>query len=259
MPTLPAAASQYTAYGHHPRVKGSALAFNGERPDSITGCYHLGNGYRAYNCELMRFQAPDSLSPFGEGGLNAYAYCAGDPVNARDPTGHGVLTAALTLRGLGMGSNAATLAYNFLGPEPTNRVGLNASRMSTFGAVLSLGSSAAQFAGVETAVFGANVGTGITMTGIGIRAVNAAIGPGSQPLTRIRRNFQLLTSGIPSEQPAADIPLEGITVQLPRGVPVRASIVDRPRHEVRREPVVEFDPDAVERQSMGIRRRRYSM
>jgi hypothetical protein len=36
----------------------------------------------------MRFNSPDSLSPFGEGGLNAYAYCIGDPINRRDPTGH---------------------------------------------------------------------------------------------------------------------------------------------------------------------------
>ncbi|POD79180.1 hypothetical protein BKM17_05985 [Pseudomonas syringae group genomosp. 3] len=48
----------------------------------------LGNGYRAYNPVLMRFHSPDSLSPFGEGGLNAYAYGEGDSVNGVDPTGH---------------------------------------------------------------------------------------------------------------------------------------------------------------------------
>jgi hypothetical protein len=36
----------------------------------------------------MRFNSPDSLSPFGEGGMNAYAYCSGDPVNREDRTGH---------------------------------------------------------------------------------------------------------------------------------------------------------------------------
>jgi len=48
----------------------------------------LGNGYRAFNPVLMRFNSPDSLSPFGRGGLNAYAYCVGDPVNRSDPNGH---------------------------------------------------------------------------------------------------------------------------------------------------------------------------
>jgi RHS repeat-associated protein len=62
--------------------------FNGERADPLSGCYHLGNGYRAYNPALMRFNCPDSLSPFGVGGINPYAYCAGDPINHTDPSGH---------------------------------------------------------------------------------------------------------------------------------------------------------------------------
>ncbi|ANN67448.1 hypothetical protein BAU06_15090 [Bordetella bronchialis] len=36
----------------------------------------------------MRFNAADELSPFGLGGINAYTYCAGDPVNHSDPSGH---------------------------------------------------------------------------------------------------------------------------------------------------------------------------
>jgi RHS repeat-associated protein len=80
----------YTAYGHRPQENGllSLLGFNGERPDPVTGHYLLGNGYRAFNPALMRFNSPDSLSPFEEGGLNAYMYCTGDPINRVDPTGH---------------------------------------------------------------------------------------------------------------------------------------------------------------------------
>ncbi|KPX28444.1 Uncharacterized protein ALO77_03892 [Pseudomonas coronafaciens pv. garcae] len=74
------------------RQSGPLPGFNGELLDSITGHYLLGNGYRAYNPVLMRFNSPDSLSPFGKGGLNAYAYCGGDPVNQSDPTGHIVKT-----------------------------------------------------------------------------------------------------------------------------------------------------------------------
>lgn len=83
----------YAPYGHHRAESGlsSLLSFNGERADPITGHYLLGNGYRAFNPVLMRFNSPDSWSPFGRGGLNPYAYCGGDPVNRVDPTGHVVL------------------------------------------------------------------------------------------------------------------------------------------------------------------------
>ena len=47
----------------------------------------LGNGRRVFNPVLMRFHSPDSLSPFSRGGLNAYAYCLGNPVNLFDPSG----------------------------------------------------------------------------------------------------------------------------------------------------------------------------
>lgn len=62
--------------------------FNGEHWDEASGSYLLGNGYRAYSSRLMRFTAPDSWSPFGAGGINAYAYCDGDPINFSDPSGH---------------------------------------------------------------------------------------------------------------------------------------------------------------------------
>ncbi|WP_122678219.1 RHS repeat-associated core domain-containing protein [Pseudomonas viridiflava] len=77
----------YSPYGH--RLQGTQVpGFNGERADPVTGHYLLGNGYRAFNPVLMRFNNPDTLSPFGRGGLNAYAYCLGDPVNRIDPSGH---------------------------------------------------------------------------------------------------------------------------------------------------------------------------
>lgn len=80
----------YSPYGHRPAQSGllSLLGFNGEQPDPMTGHYHLGNGYRQFNPVLMRFNSPDSWSPFGDGGINAYAYCVGDPVNNEDRNGH---------------------------------------------------------------------------------------------------------------------------------------------------------------------------
>jgi RHS repeat-associated protein len=92
----------YSPYGHRPAESGllSLLGFNGERPDLVTGCYLLGNGYRAFNPVLMRFNSPDSWSPFGKGGLNAYVYCVGDPINRVDPSGHSTWLVKL-LKGIG--------------------------------------------------------------------------------------------------------------------------------------------------------------
>ena len=78
----------YSAYGlHSPNdIPAQRPAFNGHL--LVSHLYLLGNGYRGYNPVLMRFHSPDSLSPFAAGGSNCYAYCAGDPVNFSDPSGH---------------------------------------------------------------------------------------------------------------------------------------------------------------------------
>ncbi|WP_082888378.1 RHS repeat-associated core domain-containing protein [Pseudomonas sp. p21] len=78
----------YTPYGYHVARHHSLLAFAGECQVSLPRCYLLGNGKRAYGTVSMRFHSPDTLSPFGRGGPNAYCYCKGDPVNHVDRDGH---------------------------------------------------------------------------------------------------------------------------------------------------------------------------
>ncbi|WP_218646543.1 RHS repeat domain-containing protein [Pseudomonas umsongensis] len=79
----------YSAYGHcgAERPVSTRLGYNGMLREMHFGWYLLGNGYRAYNPCLMRFHSPDRLSPFGEGGSNAYTYCEGNPIGFVDPTG----------------------------------------------------------------------------------------------------------------------------------------------------------------------------
>lgn len=82
---------RYAPYGYSsPRPE--LLGFNGEHPDALTGHYQLGNGYRGFNPITMRFNSPDSMAPFGRGGLNMYAYCYGDPINLQDPSGHSAIS-----------------------------------------------------------------------------------------------------------------------------------------------------------------------
>ncbi|MFJ4050096.1 RHS repeat-associated core domain-containing protein [Pseudomonas hunanensis] len=78
----------FNPWGYSHAAGGMLAGFKGEYCDPVTSYYLLGNGYRGYNPMLMRFAGPDSVSPFGAGGINCYAYLAGDPVNASDPTGH---------------------------------------------------------------------------------------------------------------------------------------------------------------------------
>lgn len=79
----------YAPYGHASTERAVDLLsrFNGQAWLPLAIGYFLGNGHRTYNPGSMRFNSADSLSPFAEGGINAYAYCGNDPVNRSDPGG----------------------------------------------------------------------------------------------------------------------------------------------------------------------------
>ncbi|EKT4481891.1 RHS repeat-associated core domain-containing protein [Pseudomonas putida] len=88
----------YTSYGYCANVSSEFLGFSGYPLDPFTLCYFLGDGYRAYNPGFMRFLSSDEASPFGEGGINAYCYCGGDPVNRIDSSGRSWLEALIFKR-----------------------------------------------------------------------------------------------------------------------------------------------------------------
>lgn len=79
---------RFTVYGFPaPGSFNTPLGFTGQRFNAMSGCYPLGHGHRWFNPRVMRFGQSDSLSPFGKGGVNSYAYCQNDPVNRLDPNG----------------------------------------------------------------------------------------------------------------------------------------------------------------------------
>ncbi len=91
----------------------SHVGFNGQLHESATCWQILGNGYRAYCPVLMRFHSPDDQSPFGNGGVNAYAYSLGDPANHVDPTGHWARSIAFGAVGIGLVSGVGAVASHF--------------------------------------------------------------------------------------------------------------------------------------------------
>jgi RHS repeat-associated protein len=85
----------------------NGLGHSGELHEGEPGWQLLGNGHRIYSPSLMRFHSPDRLSPFECGGLNAYVYCGGDPVNRVDPTGRSFIWLLIGVVAVGIGTVAA--------------------------------------------------------------------------------------------------------------------------------------------------------
>nr|WP_326491862.1 RHS repeat-associated core domain-containing protein [Pseudomonas sp. AA27] len=104
----------YTPYGGHSDRRGAVLAYCGQARDQLTGHYHLGNGHRTFNPFVMRFHSPDRLSPFGVGGVNAYAYCHGDPVNFHDPNGKEDTRSGLAISALAFGGWGAEKVFHHI-------------------------------------------------------------------------------------------------------------------------------------------------
>lgn len=122
------ASRTYGPYGYF-RISpdAAALGFTGQRFEASMGGYLLGS-YRLYNPIMMRFHSADSWSPFGEGGGNAYAYCAGDPISRRDPSGHVITTFAQVGRISGLVNNAFSIGWVGLGTPPKDNIGVNVNR-----------------------------------------------------------------------------------------------------------------------------------
>lgn len=128
------------------------LGFGGEFLDNSLDNYHLGNGYRAYNPELMCFTCPDDASPFGAGGLNPYVYCSGDPINKLDPNGH-------------FNIPIVSKIFNF---TSTNRVAGTYMNVLSIAATVALAvGTAGTLAPVEAALLGTSLFYGTVSTGLG--------------------------------------------------------------------------------------------
>ena len=155
---------RYTVYGALASSDCLITGFTGENRDPVTGCYHLGQGYRTYNPHLMRFHSPDDLSPFGLGGINAYVYR--DPVNARDPSGHSPITiSAFTQRIMTATFGGVSVVKSLVGKVPSTGLERFISRLTFGGGALSIAGATAQAAGWGSGTYVSNVGAGLAGTG----------------------------------------------------------------------------------------------
>ncbi|MBA6117187.1 RHS repeat-associated core domain-containing protein [Pseudomonas sp. NC26] len=167
----------YLPYGFTRNSSRTRLAFCGQPHDSVTGLYHLGNGRRAYSPVLHRFLSPDSLSPFGKGGINPYAYCGDNPVNRVDLSGQfwlsnlisGASMASSTVTVLGAVARTSRDVVNRLRGAPTAGVRTRLSNVGYFYSGLA-GVASTAFRGVE----GGWVGNTLSSQGSQLGLANAA-------------------------------------------------------------------------------------
>ncbi|AZF19847.1 RHS repeat domain-containing protein [Pseudomonas sp. R3-52-08] len=163
-------------------------AFNAQRLDAGIHLYHLGNGLRVYSPDLMIFLQPDPLSPFDEGGINSYAYCACNPINMLDPSGMwpgwlkwALTGVALVLSVVTLGFGAVGLAAALAGPVAMSvSAGLAtaavASAVMVPTAAAALGGMAAAATAAAAAVVAAAAATGWVIASKSAVTIGAGLG-----------------------------------------------------------------------------------
>lgn len=179
----------YTAYGATAEDV-TMNAFCGERRDALTGCYHLGNGYRQFNPAMMRFHSPDVLAPFGDGALNAYMYCEADPVNHHDPSGAVAVWVAPLQRILTGTLHVVSPVALMIGPTPKGALAVNATRAALLGSVGSVFGAGFGMAGVAVAPYVSAAGTAMLVTGAGTRLGKALWDNRSMLWSSVKKNVR---------------------------------------------------------------------
>ncbi len=161
-----------------------AFGFNGEMLDATSGYYLLGpEHHRPYHPALGMFLAPDRASPFGSGGLNTLAYCAGDPINRTDPSGHfwkwviGAVAVVIGIAAVVATAGAAATAIGGiaagLGVSKSGAAAIAATTLGVAGVAAESGSLVAHATGNENA---GNI-LGWVGLGLGVAGMASAVAP----------------------------------------------------------------------------------
>lgn len=223
----------YSPYGlqSSPRQARTHQGFNGQHKEPSTGWYHLGNGHRIYNPKLMRFHSPDRLSPFDKGGMNAYAYCNGDPLNYTDPSGKFLVSVLPTLqRGLTVALHTVVPAGMIFGPKVSG-VALQATRFSLAGSVGSAVGAVMQLVGYPVGAYVTAAGTTALLAGAATRgAVAVKTAYQNNVLWKtVKDNVKNIVGWSDSIKPVKpQVPLETVSSQSPTPLPTIATDIRNP-------------------------------
>jgi RHS repeat-associated protein len=210
----------YTAYGHlsAARVPSTALGFNGEFREPHTHWYLLGNGHRAYNPVLMRFHSPDKLSPFVAGGLNAYMYCAADPINQKDPTGRFAIPVVNgVLMATGSGASTSGILLGLMSDGRFTRRGIATLSMGGAGLLLTAAAIVTPVSAIAYTLAAASAAAGLESMRRGYAAVRAMVmgtpAGGAQQLQRMASSvdqfpprYSLVPQNLPPSFSSLDLP-----------------------------------------------------
>ncbi len=187
------------------------LGFNGERLDSVLKSYHLGQGYRVYNPKNMGFMQADLLSPFNEGGINAFAYCNGDPINLADPSGFSANIGNIVGNSIAISLGIVTVIASVLMAPFTGGASLLCMSSAiagiasgvlgvASGALGVAGSLAADGSAEQETLFNLSAGFGASAAIVGVvsfsTAAISALGAGSAAAGAARQGSMSLSSAI---------------------------------------------------------------
>ncbi|WP_226504302.1 RHS repeat-associated core domain-containing protein [Pseudomonas sp. MWU16-30317] len=216
----------HSAYGwRRPAAGLPALGFTGQRAEVYTQWYHLGHGHREYNPVLRRFHSPDRASPFGAGGVNAYAYCLGDPVNYRDPSGARVdlpdwmadsygpsMAIAINLVG------TTTVILSALTAETLTPLAIGGAWGAAIGGILAVTALSVGMARKNDGILllgyiasGVSLAGGVARLGVAINRYRKLPDPGP----RVRRNARRLFGLAEKAVPASPVPIPRASDVLP--------------------------------------------
>ena len=197
-----------------------------ERFDPETGLQYLHARY--YDPKLGRFLSPDTWDPTLPGvDINRYAYAGNDPVNARDPSGHGWMEDANPnepgWQGYSVGGSALSStkegALNFYNRDKTEQA-MNQSCGGSCGGPFAQGPLAgASTRKLANAMFGIGVTSGGDVGSVGrSQSPSGAAGQSNQGITTRPKFRIVLTPSGPVVVPAFGYIIEPATdYEVPSG------------------------------------------